>query len=285
MRVDTHIHTQFSDGVHSLSDIIDIISNKMIEHNDKTKKYIGITDHDIIGITLKDIENARNKNIVLIPGIELSTYHNNESIHILGYFTKDIFNQKDFMELLLNMKNKRLKRAEKIISKLNTECNIQITLKDLLDNSDGVIGRPHIAKTIIDAGYPYTYREIFDNFLADGKKAFVPATRMSTLEGIELLKKHNAIVILAHPKLIHNSKIEDFLSMNIDGIEAIYSQNTEEENIKYLKLAKNNQLACLCGSDYHNDDVGGIDNLGNMNISECDFKIFLKLLEDKEKSL
>ena len=68
---------------------------------------------------------------------------------------------------------------------------------------------------------------------------------------LKLLKKYNALVFLAHPKLIFNSNINEFLNMDFDGLESIYYQNTQDENHNFLKLANENNLLVSCGSDFH----------------------------------
>lgn len=73
---------------------------------------------------------------------------------------------------------------------------------------------------------------------------------------MKLLKKYNALVFLAHPKYIFNTSIDEFLSMNFDGLESIYYQNTDEENQFYLKIANQYNLLVSCGSDFHGNLKG-----------------------------
>ena len=133
--------------------------------------------------------------------------------------------------------------------------NIKLDLNKLLKNSKEIITRPHIAKEIIASGYPYDFNEIFDKFIGFDSKAYVPLTRISTKEGIKILKDFGALVFLAHPVLLKKSKVEDLLVYDFDGIEALYSQNTNEDTNKFITLAKENKLYITCGSDYH-----GIEN-------------------------
>lgn len=246
INIDLHTHTTSSDGLLSPIEVV-----RRAKLNDV--KYLAITDHDTTSGLEEAISEAKNSGLTLIPGIELSTSHNRESIHILGFFTDDSYNDPNFKKELNTLKNRRVIRAEKMTEKLKEVFNIKINFENVLKRGKDVVARPHIAKEIISAGYPYDTEYIFDNFIGKDCPAFVPTTRMSTEEGIALLKKYNAKVFLAHPVLIKNSPLSDFLNMGLDGIEAIYFQNSSEEEKKLLKFAKDNKLLVSAGSDCHGD--------------------------------
>ena len=260
LKVDFHVHTTSSDGVLSPTEVVQRAHKNNV-------KYLAITDHDTITGLNEAIEESIKYDITLIPGIELSTQHNNESIHILGFFKDDNFKNEELIKELTKIKNHRVIRAKNIIHKLKEEFNIEISFEKIFKDAKDTIARPHIAREIINCGYPYTMEEVFNKFIGNGCKAYVPTLKLSTNEGLKLLKKFNALVFLAHPKLIFNSSIDDFLAMNFDGLESIYYQNTNEENYKFLKLANENNLLISCGSDFHGSlktdtrhgDIGSVE--------------------------
>ena len=244
LKVDFHVHTTSSDGVLSPTEVVQRAHKNNV-------KYLAITDHDTLTGLNEAIEESIKYDITLIPGIELSTQHNNESIHILGFFKDDSFKNEELIKELTKIKNHRVIRAKNIIHKLKEEFNIEISFEKIFKDAKDTIARPHIAREIINCGYPYTIEEVFNKFIGKGCKAYVPTLKLSTNDGLKLLKRYNALVFLAHPKLIFNSNIDDFLAMNFDGLESIYYQNTNEENHKFLKLANENNLLISCGSDFH----------------------------------
>ncbi|EHI98926.1 PHP domain protein [Clostridium sp. DL-VIII] len=260
LKVDFHVHTTSSDGIFSPSEVV----KRAYENN---VKYLAITDHDTIDGLNEAIEESYKYDITLIPGIELSTQHNNESVHILGFFKDDNFKNQEFIKELNNIKNHRIVRAKKMINKLKEEFNIEINFEKILKDAKDTIARPHIAREIINCGYPYTHDEIFNKFIGKNCKAYVPTLKLSTIDGLKLLKKYNAHVFLAHPKLIVNSSIHEFLSMGFDGLESIYYLNTQEETESFLKLANDNNLLVSCGSDFHGNlkedtrhgDIGSVE--------------------------
>ena len=259
IKVDFHNHSTCSDGILTPSEMVERAYNNKV-------KYFALTDHDTVEGLNEAYNKAKELGIYFIPGIELSTSYNNESIHILGYFKDDSYNNKDLIYFLKDLKNKRIERAKKIIKKLKTEFNIEINYEDVKAKSNGVVARPHIARAIIDAGYNYTFDYIFNNFIGKNSPAYVSTEKVPTAFGINLLKKYNALVFLAHPVLIKKSKIDDFLNMGFDGIEAIYIQNTKEDTENFINLALKNNLLISAGSDCHGnskDDTkhGDIGNI------------------------
>ena len=275
IKADFHVHTSSSDGVLSPKEVV----FKAYKNN---VKYLSITDHDTVSGLDEALVESQKYDISFIPGIELSTQYNNESIHILGYFKDKSYNNQNFIQELDKIKNHRIIRAQKITKKLDDEFNIKISFEKILKESKDTIARPHIAKAIIDAGYDYSHDEIFDKCIGKDSKAYVPTLKLSTEYGINLLKKYNALVFLAHPKLIKNTPIEEFIKMNIDGIESIYYQNTTEETNYYLNIAKEYNLLNSCGSDFHgiqNDTRHG--DIGSMEISSENLSNLLEKLQIK----
>ncbi|WP_346936666.1 PHP domain-containing protein [Clostridium sp.] len=265
-----HCHTTASDGRFSPSQVVKMAKNKNV-------RLLSITDHD----TTEGIEEALIKaneiSLNFIPGIELSCNHNRESVHILGYFRGNDYKDKTLIEFLNNLKKNRETRALSIVKNLDKYFNIKIDVDDILKISNGVIARPHIAQAIVNAGYPYDFQHIFNKFIGNDSPAYVPNKHISIQEGIELLKKYNCIVILAHPKLIKKTPIKDILKYDFHGIEALYYQNFKRETDEFISLAKSRNMLITCGSDFHgiSKDDTKHGNIGDMCLSEEDFKKFM----------
>lgn len=271
---DFHLHTSASDGNLPPSELVSLAKNQNID-------ILAITDHDnTLGI--KDaLICGKSVGIEVIPGIELSTRHNGESIHILGYFKDDSYNDKVFQNYLKEIQDYRILRAKKIFKKLKENFDIYLDFEELLKINHGVIARPHIAKAIIDAGYPYTFRYIFDNFIGDTCPAYVPNKDISIDEGLRILKSANALTCLAHPTLIKNTPVENIFKYNFDCIEAVYPLNKSGEEEKFKSLAKKYHKIFSAGSDYHglneNDHKHGY--IGDSFLEGNDLDIFLNKLK------
>lgn len=270
IKIDFHTHSTSSDGLMTPKEVVERAYRNNV-------KYLALTDHDTISGLEEASETAEGLGIKFIPGIELSTTHNKESIHILGFFKDKSYMDEEFIAYLKTLKNKRKIRAEKMVQKLNEIFNIEISIENVLNRGKDVVARPHIAQEIISAGYPYELEYIFQNFIGKDCPAFVPTTKLTTEEGVALLQKYNALVFLAHPKLINNSPLEDFLNMGFDGIEGVYFQNTLDEEKYFLEFAHKYNFLVSAGSDCH----GNLDgderhgDIGAMNISEDLLEKFL----------
>ena len=273
-RGDFHLHTNASDGKLSPKELINAAYKSGLD-------IIAITDHDTTLSVEEAIREGLDKNIRVIPGIELSTIHNNESIHILGYFKDDKYKDEDFQNFLKDMDNYRIVRAKKIVENLDTFFKIKLDYDKILEDAKGVIARPHIAKAIMSAGYRYDWKYIFDNLLSNDSPAYVQTKKISTAEGISMLKRLNALVVLAHPVLIKNSSIDEMLTFNFDGIEAVYPINTKKQKSFFKAKAKEYDKFITAGSDFHgittSDTSHGV--IGSVFLSHNELTAFVNVLE------
>ena len=65
--IDFHLHSKFSDGVDSPSELINYAINSNLD-----LKAIALTDHDTIEGLQEFIEYGEDKDIIVIPGVEIS---------------------------------------------------------------------------------------------------------------------------------------------------------------------------------------------------------------------
>ena len=266
---DLHTHSTASDGTSSPTEVVK-------RANAANVKYLALTDHDTVSGIEEALDAAKGLEITFIPGIELSTYFNKESVHVLGFFKGDGYTDTELIDFLNSIKRKRIERAEKIVENLAKFHDIHITLESIMKNGKDTIARPHIAKAIIDAGYNYDKEYIFEHFIGNDCPAYIPSVQIDTKEGVKLLKKHGAVVVLAHPVLLKKSSFQDVLALGFDGLEGIYPMNSEEDTEKFLNYAKEHNLITSCGSDSH----GGEDDLkhGSLGSMEMDEEWLTKFL-------
>lgn len=274
---DFHLHTNASDGKCTPEGLVKLAKNENID-------IIAITDHDTTEALERAIETGLQTGIKVIGGIELSTLYNKESVHVLGYFKGDNYKDSFLLEYLRDMQNYRKERAKKIIEKLDMNFNIKLDYDKLVRNNKGILARPHIAKAIIEAGYDYSFPYIFSNFIGSGCPAYVPTKKLSTEDGVKLLRKFNCVVVLAHPVLIKNTNIEELMQLDFDGIEAIYYLNKEEDTERFVRTAGKYHKIITAGSDFHgilSDGENHAPRIGAVHLDGPHIKAFLDLLESK----
>ncbi|ERI90938.1 PHP domain protein [Clostridiales bacterium oral taxon 876 str. F0540] len=278
LKADLHMHTHASDGKLTSIELV----NKC---NDKELNIISITDHDTTAGLEDAINHGLKLGITVVPGIELSTIYNGESIHVLGYFRDDSYKNSAFSNILKEMTDFRVTRGKKIVENLNKHFNIELDYDDILSKAKGVIARPHIAKAIVEKGYDYSWEYIFKNIIGENSPAYVPKKNLSLEEGINLLKSVNALVVLAHPILYKKTNIEELMNYDFDGIEAIYHMNTPEQNEYYKSIARRYNKIITAGSDFHGIEKkdNGHGDIGCVSLTGEHLSIFLESINLKLK--
>ena len=95
---------------------------------------------------------------------------------------------------------KRLRRAEKIVERLNS-MNINITINDVLAKAkgDASIGRPHIAFALLEANVVSNYNEAFFKYIGDNKPAYVKKPNINTADAVKLITETGGLSFIAHP--------------------------------------------------------------------------------------
>lgn len=259
MKFDLHVHTNHSDGLFSPEEVIDLAVSQNLQG-------IAITDHDsITGIEIAIHHSKKYDNFIIIPGIEISCIHNDEEVHLLGYFID--YNDSNIVSVTETLKASRLNRGIEMVKKIN-ELGLELSIEEVKEFSgDKYIGRPHIARAMIRRGYVVNIQEAFDKYLDRGKPAYVERCKISIEETISLIKGIGGISVLAHPGLLKDKNIINYcIKLGIDGIECIHSKHSQADIDLMSNIAKENDLIATGGSDFHGDLVNGNLLLGKYYI-------------------
>lgn len=272
-RGDFHMHSTSSDGTLTPKEVVNLAKRNNVD-------IIALTDHDNTTGINEAVAQGEKLGVKVIPALELSTDYNNESIHILALFKDDSYRNENFQNFLNSIVAHRVERAKKMVSNLEKYYNVIIDYRRVLQLADGAVARPHIARAILEAGYNIEYEVIFQTMLSKNSPAYVENKKVSVKEGLEILRKYNAVTILAHPVLIKKSPIEDLLQFDFDGIEAKYIQNKKNETDHLIKLAKDNNMIYTAGSDFHTDKDYDLKHgsIGDINLNSKEIEIILKKL-------
>ncbi|MCT4618681.1 MAG: PHP domain-containing protein [Marinisporobacter sp.] len=271
--VDMHVHTSASDGILSPIDVVYWAKERGL-------KGIAITDHDTIdGIEEAIKVSKKYDDFLVIPGIEFSTLYHDTEIHILGYFI-DCKNQ-NLIHMTKRIKNYRAKRIELMVDKLR-ELGYDIHFSEVKDDQkEGAIGRPHVARILLQKGYVSSVSEAFEKLLGKGKPAYVERFKLTVDEAIELIENAKGIPVLAHPALIDKGiDIEEIIKKGIKGIEVYHSEHSAFHNNMYLEFSKKYDLFITGGSDYHDEMIENIPNIGKIFIPYDKIKEMKKSLKD-----
>lgn len=247
MAVDLHIHTTASDGLEAPGEVV-------ARAVDKGLRAIAITDHDTVAGVSEGISAGSKLGMEVIPGIEINTNYRGNEVHILGYFLD--CESPALLEQLGRIRKQRVERIGKIVGELN-DLGFNIQMKEvLLTAGDSVVGRPHIARTLVKKGMVSSTDKVFDKYIGEGKVAFVPRYGLTPIEAIGLIKKAGGVPVLAHPGLMNcDGLIGKLVAAGLQGLEVYHSDHTAEQSSHYRRIADNYGLVITGGSDYHGAEL------------------------------
>lgn len=264
-RADLHCHSTCSDGTLTPAEIVDHASTLGLSG-------LSITDHDTIAAYPQVLDYAQTKGIQMVPGVEFSTYHKGESVHVLGYSFR--LNDPSILELSNRHTERRMNRNLEIL-KLLAKHDMPIQPEEI-NHQDHTIGRPHIAQAMIDHGYVESIQEAFQKFIGDGKCCHTRGSPISTEETIDIIHRGGGLAIIAHPHLIKSRSIVDaLLNLKFDGIECHYARFLPKDEKPWIKIATKKSWLKTGGSDFHGT-VKPANPLGCSWVEEDTFNLLLK---------
>ncbi|MFX1379875.1 MAG: PHP domain-containing protein [Promethearchaeota archaeon] len=269
MMIDLHLHSTASDGSDTPSQLID-------QAIDLKLKAIAITDHDTITGVEEFLSRGELKEIIVIPGIEISIRHEPKreliDIHIIGlnidYTSPRLINTINYQI------DGRLEQKKAICKRLSNEFGYKISFKEVKSIAGSkVVGRPHIVEIMIKNNPKLVEGKSKDELfkmISIGGSAFVDReVELNLEESIELIHAVGGIPILAHPGIYNISNHKKFIELcikaGIKGIEVEYTygknrpfDGTDKSKWAqsfypdyFRRIAEKNNLIKSGGSDYH----------------------------------
>ncbi len=269
-KVDLHMHTVHSDGTLTTREL-------MARAQSVGLTTISITDHDNTGAIPEALTLSSEFGIQVIAGTELSATFGSYDVHILGYFF-DHTNE-ELQGYLRFYRHERLKRAERIVEKLN-DLNIPLTLEAVLEKAGtGSVGRPHIANALLEEGLTETYHEAFFKYIGFGKPAYEQKFQVSPREAIELIASAGGISFVAHPGNSLDEKVLiELIKQGVDGIEVVHPSHSPERTAFYKGIADEYFLLTSGGSDFHGGRRNDADVFGRYVISDEEVEMMRRRL-------
>jgi len=272
IKADLHIHTTHSDGEYTPSEIVR--AAKELDFDT-----ISITDHDTVSGISEALSAGSDAVIEVIPGIEITVRFRREyftgSLHVLLYFSEELFRDQVFMAELENVVSRGRGPAlvEERVKCINEAfgpagktplLSHNLTVEEISAYAEN-ISRRHFAKALAER-HGLSKEEI-SLLIGNDSPAYVPSgVDMELLK--DLFAKYPAVSVLAHPAagsfegeghyrevLPPLSTVErilpEFLNLGIKGLEVYYPGHTQEHVEYLLELARKYDLVVTGGSDCH----------------------------------
>lgn len=251
--IDLHVHSNCSDGTFEPEELIDLALRANLVA-------IAVTDHDTVDGVERAIQAAKDTNLNVIPGVELSCEYcvspgKKKEIHILGYNLDH--RQPALIEALDNIARERDERNKKMCRNLH-DAGYPIDYDSLIARfGDNILTRAHFARFLLEKEAIPSIDYAFKEILSQDGPYFVMRQYLTPKDAIELIKKAGGIPVLAHPLLYKLSVTElrelirELKSYGLKGIEAIYSRNRGTDEAFVRKLADETGLFITGGTDFH----------------------------------
>lgn len=268
MRVDLHIHTTASDGALAPAAVVQAAARGKLD-------VIAVSDHDTTAGMEEAVAASRDLPLRVIPAIELSTSRNGREIHILSYFI-DLASPA-LREHEERARTARLRRIETMVGRLR-DVGAPVEVEAVLAAAGGdfgVVGRPHLAQALVEAGHASSISEAFDRWIGDSHRAFVPNTLLDAAEGVALAREIGGIAVWAHPPGdLADALLPELVRAGLQGIET-YRPQSQPDHVRRLEgLARTTGLYTTGGSDWHSPERNG--PLGSFTVPADRISAFLE---------
>ena len=259
--IDLHSHTLHSDGDRSPAQLFAEAKAAGVE-------VLAVTDHD----TVFGLEECRVASeavgVRFVTGIELSCELHGREVHVLGHF---IDPRAPALEQMANgMLAERRERMEKMIALAQQMGFSGVTMERVIAASGGEnLGRPHLARALVDCGHAQSINDAFDRFLGTNGPLWVDRRRLPTAEAIRLVHEAGGTASIAHPGAngVSRQELKALAAEALDGVEAWHPEHPPNQAEAFVRWADELGLVVTAGSDYHGPGVQPDRKLGDRTLS------------------
>lgn len=250
IKADLHMHSTASDGMYAPDELMRRAKALGFTH-------VALTDHDCVTGIAQARQAAQALGMTLIPGVELSCGAQKE-IHVLGYGF-DPANEALGIFCRERVRQREVRTAA-MVEKLAV-LGKPVDMARVRELARGVMGRPHVARALVEAGHVLSVSEAFDRYLKPGKPAYVPKEDVKVSEAVRLIGQAGGVAVLAHPMELKmgdtmlESLIGEWKGQGLAGVE-VYHPSAQNNHASFLlHLAQREQLLVTGGSDFHGEAV------------------------------
>jgi hypothetical protein len=262
-KIDLHSHSLASDGELAAADVARCA-------RDAGVGVWALCDHDTVAALPEAGAAATRLGLRFVPGIELSAFLETREVHILGHFLDPAHpSLSAFQDRLAEHRRGRMAR---IVERLKA-LNVNVSEGDVERWSGGkTLGRPHVARAILEAGYVATVKEAFDRFIGEGKPAYVARFRLEVSDAVALVRGAGGTATIAHPAVsrLASRELGRLRAAGVDGIEVHHADHDPGTRERLLRLAETLDMVPTAGSDYHGETVTPDRHLGDVTMSQED---------------
>lgn len=258
---DLHTHTYHSDGTRAPREVIDLARAHGIT-------IVAISDHDNLAAFFEIKTYADSVGVLLIPAAELSCAVDGVDVHILAY-AFDAFDERVAARLAA-FRETRHTRGYRMVDRLHA-LGYDIS-RDRVDQlaAGGAMGRPHIARALVEKGYVGSVAEAFDLLIGTGKPAFIDKERFRIDDAVALIHAAGGVLSIAHPAHYPDAEtlVPTLLDAGIDAVEVFHPDVDDAARETFTSIARFRNKFLTGGSDDHGT-VKAKETLGTVRVPEA----------------
>ncbi|XXF75748.1 PHP domain-containing protein [Myxococcaceae bacterium GXIMD 01537] len=262
--IDLHSHTTASDGQHAPRELLTLAASAGVT-------VLAVTDHDTVAGLAEAAEAARKRGVELVPGIEVSAFTLRKEVHILGHFVRP--DDEDLARFSTRLREEREQRMEAMVAKMK-HLGFPVTMRHVRDVAgEAQLGRPHLARVLVNQGWCVDVKHAFDRFLGAGRPAHVDRFKLDGADAIRLIRQAGGTATLAHPgaSKMERHEIQALAKAGLAGLEVQHGDHNPQMRDKYRAIAREFDLVPTAGSDYHGPAVTPDMRLGSVGMPPEDF--------------
>lgn len=268
MKIDLHVHSTASDGSEKPGRVARMAAANGLG-------VIAVADHDTVAGVAEAVAEAPPE-LRVVPAIEISCDSPDTHVHLLGYFV-DVLHPGllAHSRRVVELREQRMRAMIERLAALGIPVEYDAVRMEAGD--EAVLGRPHLARTLVATGAVPTVGRAFELYLADGGPAWVPMHAVTVEDACALVHDAGGVAVWAHPATeTLATRIDAFREQGGDGIECIRARATGPEMDRALALSRARRLIPTGGSDWHGTWHG---RLGDFSIDSGRLPEFMELLE------
>ncbi|HEY7984606.1 MAG TPA: PHP domain-containing protein [Ktedonobacterales bacterium] len=248
LRIDLHTHSTASDGVLAPAELARAARAAGLD-------VIGLTDHDSTAGVAEAQAAGEQIGLRVVAGIEVNTDLPGGEAHVLGYFVEHA--QAQFQRTLTVLREARALRGERMVARLRA-AGLDVSWERVRELAQGAVGRPHVARALIERGYATSVDDAFARWLGRGRPGYVSRMKLAPAEAVRFIRSAWGVPVLAHPAGIadlETSVLPDLVAAGLLGLECYYGQYDDATVRHLLALADARGLIATGGSDYHGPNM------------------------------
>ncbi len=249
MRIDLHTHSTASDGTATPRELV-------VEAKRAGLDVVAITDHDTAAGWEQAAGAAAEVGIELVRGMEISTKHHGESVHLLAYLPDPAY--PPLHKMLARIIAGRDHRIPRMVARLRS-LGIGITEEAVLAKAAdaAAVGRPHVADVLVDLGVVASRDEAFADYLSPRGKGYVSRPAASLEDAIRAVAGAGGVTVLAHPwgregdRSLRSEELARLRATGLTGIEVDHLDHDDDQRAQLRGIAAEIGLVATGSSDFH----------------------------------